>query len=128
MKPYFLIIPGIFLFFVSITGAQTTDTFIGFTPSQRASFWTNKMNEKLSLTASQQKQVFNIFLTTATKVDSLRNNCDSISRKLKNINEILNERTLNFKKVLTPLQYSLFMAIKEEQMRKLNQSLRTNSK
>jgi len=128
MKPYLFIFLGIFSFYVSLAGAQSPDTSFDFTPRQRASFWTNKMNEKLNLTASQQKQVFNIFLTTASKVDSIRNNCDSTSLRFKYINEVLTERELDFKKVLTPEQFSLYMAIKEDQKRKLNGKLRPNSK
>ncbi len=127
MRTYIHIFLGVFSFFVSLARAQSPDiSFI--TPQQRASFWANKMNEKLNLTVSQQKQVFNIVFTTASQTDSIRNNCGPAYLKHKYINEVLTKRALYLKKIHTPEKFSLETAIKEIQKRKLNGSLRPNSK
>lgn len=98
------------------------------TPRERATFWVRIMNDSLLLTDCQKEKVLGIFISLACKTDSIRNANNSASQRIKLIRNIITEKELELKEVLTLDQFRKYQELKEIQKQKLKNKLRPNSK
>jgi len=118
-KISFLIIAAGILFITSINAQSVNrDSLKNATPEQRAQIQSNMMKNKLALTDDQYKQVSDINLKYARKMDNLKLNGGGKFSKARKAKSILSDKDDELQKVLTKEQFEKYETFKKEMMNK----------
>ncbi|UKJ05785.1 hypothetical protein [Solitalea lacus] len=87
---------------------------------ERASMQTQQLTKKLALTDDQQKKVHEINLSSAKKVDELREaNAGDRAAMMEGMKKINEEKETALKAVLTEKQWADYEVLKKERMEKM---------
>jgi len=118
-KISFLIIAAGILFITSINAQSVNrDSLKNATPEQRAQIQSNMMKNKLALTDDQYRQVSDINLKYARKMDNLKQNGGGKFSKTRKAKSILSDKDDELQKVLTKEQFEKYETFKKEMMNK----------
>lgn len=93
------------------------------TPQERATFQTEYMKHKLSLTAEQLPKVSAVNLDTAQKMDPILKGSQGPLMKMRAMKAIEDQKETQLQGILTPEQFQAFLAAREELKQKLEEKL-----
>jgi hypothetical protein len=129
IKPIKITLTVWFLMFVCIitnpvAAQDKADMIKNSTPEQRAKMQTSMMKAKLQLDTVQVVKVQAINLTAAQKMEPLLKGDGGKLAKFRQMKEIDSAKDKDLKNVLTPEQYKLYEAAKEEMKEKMKERLK----
>jgi hypothetical protein len=104
---------------VSVAAASPLDALKGTTPQERAAIQNKMMAEKLALTPQQQPQIDALNLKYAQKMQSVIDGDEGMFAKMRAAQSVDQEKEAELQKILTPDQWSTYLAGKEEMREKL---------
>jgi len=96
-----------------------SDSLKASTPEQRAKMQSDKMKEKLVLTDDQYKQVSDLNLVYAKKMDPILHSDEGRFKKYRQARTLMNEKDKRLKGILTSDQYKQYEDLKKEMMDKM---------
>lgn len=114
----YLLVAAALVALASPAGAQLKK-LRGTTPEFRAGVQTDMMKRRLDLTAEQVKQVREINLDTAKKMQPLIDGGEGPLREVRQARAVEEQKDTALAKVLTPEQMTKYRAQKEEMRQKL---------
>jgi len=118
-KISFLIIVAGILSITSINAQSVNrDSLKNATPEQRAQMQSDMMKNKLVLTDEQYKQVSDINLKYARKMDDLKQNGGGKFSKARKAKSIMSDKDDELQKVFTKEQFEKYETLKKEMMDK----------
>lgn len=118
-KISFLIIVAGILSITSINAQSVNrDSLKNATPEQRAQMQSDMMKNKLALTDEQYKQVSDINLKYARKMDDLKQNGGGKFSKARKAKSIMSDKDDELQKVFTKEQFEKYETLKKEMMDK----------
>ena len=94
------------------------DSLKNATPEQRAQMQSDMMKNKLALTDEQYKQVSDITLKYARKMDDLKQNGGGKFSKARKAKSIMSDKDDELQKVFTKEQFEKYETLKKEMMDK----------
>ena len=130
MKSKILLLALILITFAFQGSAQTdsqppsgfSDSLKASTPEQRAKMQSDKMKEKLVLTDDQYKQVSDLNLVYAKKMDPILHSDEGRFKKYRQAKTLMDEKDKKLKGILTSDQYKQYEDLKKEMMDKMRDS------
>jgi hypothetical protein len=99
-----------------------SDSLKTSTPEQRAKMQSDKMKEKLVLTDDQYKQVSDLNLVYAKKMDPILHSDEGRFKKYRQAKTLMDEKDKKLKSILTSDQYKQYEDFKKEMMDKMRDS------
>jgi len=99
-----------------------SDSLKASTPEQRAKMQSDKMKEKLVLTDDQYKQVSDLNLVYAKKMDPILHSDEGRFKKYRQAKSLMDEKDKKLKVILTSDQYKQYEDFKKEMMDKMRDS------
>lgn len=129
LRPLKIALSLCFLLFACIltnpaSAQDKADMIKNSTPEQRAKMQTSIMKAKLQLDTVQVVKVQAINLTAAQKMEPLLKGDGGKLAKFRQMKEIDSAKDKDLKNVLTPEQYKLYEAAKEEMKEKMKERLK----